>query len=143
LPDSLATRHRIGDRFQVELPTLEKELPGILSELLPAADPGTRTTMAWLSLPEDLALKSGLFARVLVTEGSGLTTLMIPLQAVVTRGQLTGIYVVENDILQYRLVQTGTVRGNQVEILSGLQAGEEIVAGDLARAHHGARLERN
>jgi len=56
---------------------------------------------------------------------------------------LTGIYVVENDILHYRLVQTGTVHGNQVEILSGLQAGEEIVAEDLARARNGAHLERN
>jgi len=143
LPDSLATRHQIGDRFKVELPTLDKELTGTLSELQSAADPDTRTTMAWFSLPEDMALKSGLFARVLVTEGRGLTTLMIPLQAVVTRGQLTGIYVVENDILHYRLVQTGTVHGNQVEILSGLQAGEEIVAEDLARARNGAHLERN
>ena len=99
--------------------------------------------MAWLSLPEDMGLKSGMFARVLVSEGSGLTTLMIPSRAVVTRGQLTGIYVVENDILHYRLVQTGIVHGNQVEILSGLRAGEEIVVSDLARASNGARLERN
>jgi RND family efflux transporter MFP subunit len=143
LPDSLANRHQIGDRFQVEMPTLDKELPGNLSELLPAADPESRTTMAWLSLPEDMGLKSGMFARVLVSEGGGLTTLMIPSQAVVTRGQLTGIYVVENDILHYRLVQTGIVNGNQIEILSGLRAGEEIVVSDLARASNGARLERN
>ena len=143
LPESLATRHQLGDRFRVELPTLDKELPGILSELLPSADPGSRTITAWLSLPEDAALKNGLFARVLMTEGTGMTTLMIPLQAVVTRGQLTGVYVVEHDILHYRMVRTGTVHGDQIEILSGLQAGEEIVSGELARARHGSRLERN
>ncbi len=143
LPESLATRHKLGDRFQVELPTLDKELTGTLSELLPSADPGSRTITAWLALPDDATLKNGLFARVLMTEGSGMTTLMIPLQAVVTRGQLTGVYVVDLDILHYRLVRTGTVHGDQVEILSGLQPGEEIVIGDLARARHGARLERN
>jgi RND family efflux transporter MFP subunit len=143
LPESLATRHQLGDHFQVELPALDKELTGTLAELLPTADPGSRTITAWLSLPEDPALKNGLFARVLLPEGAGMTTLMIPLQAVITRGQLTGVYVVENDILHYRLVRTGTVHGEQVEILSGVQAGEEIVAGELARARHGARLERN
>ncbi len=143
LPESLATRHQLGDHFRVELPALDKELTGTLSELLPTADPGSRTISAWLSLPDDPALKNGLFARVLLTEGAGMTTLMIPRQAVVTRGQLTGVYVVEHDILHYRLVRTGTVHGDQVEILSGLQAGEEIAAGELARARHGARLERN
>ncbi len=143
LPESLATRHKLGDRFRVALPTLNKELTGTLSELLPSADPGSRTITAWLALPEDPTLKNGLFARVLMPEDTGMTTLMIPMPAVVTRGQLTGVYVVESDILHYRLVRTGTVHGDQVEILSGLEAGEEIVTGDSARARHGARLERN
>jgi hypothetical protein len=51
--------------------------------------------------------------------------------------------VVEDNVLNYRLVQTGTVHADQVEIISGLRAGEEIIAADLARARHGARLERS
>lgn len=142
LPESLATRSRLGDSFRVAIPTLDKEVSGTLTELLPTADPGSRTITAWLTLPQDVALQSGLFARVLISEGPDMTTLMIPTQAVVTRGQLTGVYVVEDGILNYRLVRTGTVRADLVEILSGLHAGEEIVAADLARARHGARLER-
>jgi mRNA-degrading endonuclease toxin of MazEF toxin-antitoxin module len=68
---------------------------------------------------------------------------MVPSAAVVTRGQLKGVYVVEDNVLNYRLVQTGTVHADQVEIISGLRAGEEIIAADLARARHGARLERS
>lgn len=143
LPESLAARHQPGDLFQVEIPSLDKTLPATLTELLPTADPGTRTMTAWLTLPADAALKSGLFARVRVAEGAGLTTLMIPTEAVVTRGQLTGVYVVDKDILHYRLVRLGTEHAGQVEILSGLNAGEEIVAAELARARHGARLERS
>jgi RND family efflux transporter MFP subunit len=143
LPERLATGHRLGDTFQVAVPTLGKELPGTLTELQSSADPDSRTITAWLTLPEDAELQGGLFARVLMSDGSGMTTLMIPLQAVVTRGQLTGVYVVEKDLLQYRLVRTGAMHAGLVEILSGLHAGEEIVAGDLARARHGARLERH
>jgi RND family efflux transporter MFP subunit len=142
LPESIAARHQLGDLFRVEIPALAKELPGTLTELLPNADPGSRTIMAWLALPEDDALKNGLFARVLLAAGPSTTTLMIPAQAVVTRGQLTGVYVVAKDILQYRLVKTGNTHGDQVEILSGLTAGEEIVAGHPEKARHGARLER-
>ncbi|MGK2945337.1 MAG: efflux RND transporter periplasmic adaptor subunit [Desulfuromonadales bacterium] len=143
LPESLASGHKPGDSFQVEIPPLKKELTGRLTEMLPAADPGSRTITAWLTLPEDAALHSGLFARVFMPEDAGMTTLMVPSAAVVTRGQLKGVYVVEDNVLNYRLVQTGTVHADQVEIISGLRAGEEIIAADLARARHGARLERN
>jgi len=143
LPESLAAGQQIGDRWQVEIPTLNKELSGILTKLLPGADPGSRSFTAWLTLPEDAELKTGLYARVLIAEGAGMTTLMIPSQAVVTRGQLTGVYVVKDDILHYRLVRIGTEHADQVEILSGLSAGEEIAVGELASARHGARLERS
>lgn len=142
IPESLATRHQLGDRFRVEIPTLAKEVSATLTELLPNADPGSRTIMAWLALPEDQTFKNGFFARVLLTEGPDVTTLMIPTQAIVTRGQLHGVYVVEEGILHYRLVRTGTVYGAQVEILSGLNAGEEIVAKDPEKARNGAPLER-
>jgi RND family efflux transporter MFP subunit len=142
IPESLATGHQLGDRFQVEIPTLAREVTGTLAELLPNADPGSRTIMAWLALPEDGSLKSGLYARVLLTEGPAATTLMVPAGAIVTRGQLTGVYVVRENILHYRLVRTGTVHGDQVEILSGLTAGEEIVARDPEKARNGAALER-
>jgi len=142
LPESLAARHRLGDAFRIELPTLGRELSGSLTELLPTADPGSRTITAWLTLPEDASLQSGLFARVLMDEEPGMMTLMVPSAAVVTRGQLTGVYVVEDERLHYRLVRTGAVHADQVEILSGLRAGEEIIAAELAKARHGARLER-
>lgn len=143
LPESLATRHRLGDTFRVAIPTLGKELTATLTELQSSADPGSRSISAWLTLPEDAALQGGLFVRVLLSDGSSMTTLMVPSQAVVTRGQLTGVYVVEDGILNYRLVRTGAMHADQVEILSGLHAGEEIIAGELARARHGARLERH
>lgn len=143
LPESLVARYRLGDSFRVEVPTLNKELSGRLTELLPTADPGSRTITAWLTLSENPALQSGLFARVFMADDSGMMTLMVPSAAVVTRGQLTGVYVVEDNILHYRLVRTGAVHADQVEIISGLDTGDEIIAADLARVHHGARLERS
>lgn len=141
-PENLATGHRLGDSFRVEIPTQGKVLTGHLTEMLPTVDPGSRTITAWLTLPEDASLQSGLFARVLMAEKSDMTTLMVPSTAVVTRGQLKGVYVVEDNILHYRMVQTGNVHLDQIEIISGLRGGEEIIAAELAKAHHGARLER-
>lgn len=143
LPESLASGHKLDDRFRVEIPTLGKQLTGRLTEIQPSADADSRTTTAWLTLPEEASLQSGLFARVFMAEESEVTTLMVPSAAVVTRGQLKGVYVVEDDVLHYRQVQTGTVHADQVEIISGLRAGEEIVAADLGKARHGARLERS
>jgi multidrug efflux pump subunit AcrA (membrane-fusion protein) len=84
-------------------------------------------------------LAAGLYARVNVP-GEARPMLLVPAAAVVYRGQLTGIYVVEEKILHYRLVKTGRTQGARVEILSGLNPGETIVTGGTVRARTGARV---
>jgi multidrug efflux pump subunit AcrA (membrane-fusion protein) len=47
----------------------------------------------------------------------------------VERGQLQGVYVLDaNQIAGLRYVTIGKSAGEQIEVLSGLQAGEKLVA---------------
>jgi multidrug efflux pump subunit AcrA (membrane-fusion protein) len=66
---------------------------------------------------------------------------LVPTAAIVQRGQLSGLYVVEDGVLHFRLVRTGGRLDGRVEILSGLSAGATIVAAGSDRAQHGARVE--
>ena len=140
LPESLSGRIALGSAFTVEIPALGRELAGSVRELIPAADPASRTIQVKIELATDEPLPAGLFARVRPHDG-GSTALLIPTAALVRRGQLDGLYVVEEGILRYRLVRTGRVVGEQVEILSGLRAGETLVVDGAGRAKHGARVE--
>ena len=140
LPESLAGRIALGSTFTVEIPALGRELAGTVRELIPAADPASRTLQVKIELATDESLPAGLFARVRPHDGDRVA-LLIPAAALVRRGQLDGLYVVEEGILRYRLVRTGRVVGERVEILSGLRPGEVLVVDGAGRAKHGARVE--
>jgi multidrug efflux system membrane fusion protein len=66
---------------------------------------------------------------------------VLPLSAVVERGQLTGAYVVEADRARLRYVTLGPRRGDGVEVLSGLGAGERVVVEGAGRLRDGAPVE--
>lgn len=140
LPEGLTGQVAVGDAFSVELPALGKNLAATVAEVLPAADAQSRTFEVKLDLAEQAGLSAGLFARV-AAAASQKSALLIPASALLERGQLSGVFVVKNGVLHYRLVKTGVRIGDQVEILSGLAAGETIVSGGLEQAVSGARVE--
>lgn len=140
LPEALTGQIALGAPFSIELPALGKTLSGTVAEVLPAADAQSRSFEVKLDLAEQGGLSAGLFARV-AAASSQKSALLIPAAAVLERGQLSGVYVVQDAVLHFRLVKTGVQFGDQVEILSGLSAGETIVVGGLEQAVSGARVE--
>jgi RND family efflux transporter MFP subunit len=139
-PESLTGRVLPGTALQIEVPALQRTFAAIVTEVEPAADPASRSFQAKAALPDDPQLAAGLFARA--AYAGGMTdTLLVPVAAVVTRGQLTGVYVVEGGRLHWRLIKTGRAVGNRVEALAGLAAGEKVVVSGVDRAVSGARVE--
>ena len=74
---------------------------------------------------------------MLVPEGKK-QALLVPRNAVVDKGQLNGLYVVdEKGIMTYRIVKLGQINGDRVEILSGLKPNERVAVAGLDRAIDG------
>jgi len=114
-----------------------------VTDVVAAGDPVTRTFLVKADLPVSPGLRSGQYARVTLSLGTR-DAITIPETALVRRGQLDGVFVVDSgDRLAYRIVQTGreTAPGRR-EILSGLSAGERIAVGGLERASDGARVAK-
>lgn len=117
------------------------ELPGRVVEIVPAADPGSRSFMVKVELPANAQLRSGLFGRAYFSRGER-ESLTVPRAAVVTRGQLQGVYVVGPDqVASLRYVTLGRPAGDAVEVLSGLQAGEKLVSAPGQRDLGGKRIQ--
>jgi RND family efflux transporter MFP subunit len=138
--ESTIGRVRMGQRVPVTLDALGRTLEGRVAEIIPAADPASRTVTVKLELPADADLRSGLFGRAhfLMGERQALT---VPLSALVERGQLTGVYVVDpQDVARFRLVTAGERRAGRAEILSGLAAGERIAGDGTDRLSDGVRV---
>ena len=103
-------------------------LSGKVVQIVPAADPASRSFLVKVELPVDARLRSGLFGRARFTRGAR-TVLLIPRTSLVERGQLQGVYVLDaNQIAGLRYLAIGKSAGEQIEVLSGLQGGEKLVA---------------
>ena len=124
-----------GDRASVEI--AGRRIPTRVSQRVSAVDPGTRTSLLKLELPGIIDAGSGSYARVLLRTGTR-RALMIPADAVMQRGQLSTVFVISAEgKAQLRLVTLGERADGDVEILSGLAAGERFVTGNLSALREG------
>ncbi len=132
---------RIGQASPVTIDALGNvQLSGKVVQIVPAADPASRSFLLKVELPPDARLRSGLFGRARFSRGER-PALLIPRTSLVERGQLQGIYVLDtNQIAGLRYVTLGKSAGEQVEVLSGLQDGEKLVAAPGDRELSGKRI---
>jgi RND family efflux transporter MFP subunit len=135
---------RAGQQVPVLIDALgDKESTGKVVEIVPAADPGSRSFLVKIELSAEAALRSGLFGRAEFTRGER-TSLLIPQSSIVERGQLQGVYVLDsNHIASLRYITIGKPSGQQVEVLAGLQDGETVVADHGGQDLGGKKIESN
>lgn len=135
--ESLAGKVRPGDAARARVDSLAGEYEAVITEVMPSIDPATRTFRVKASIKGD-GLLTGLFARLLIASGER-EVLAVPESAVVAKGQLTGVYVVNEDkTALFRLVRLGKPVGEgRVEVASGLWPGEKIISGGTERAFDG------
>ncbi|MBI5445804.1 MAG: efflux RND transporter periplasmic adaptor subunit [Deltaproteobacteria bacterium] len=135
-------RHiRRGMPVSVRIEALGDEaLAARVDEVTPGADPASRSFVVKASLPAGRGLRSGLFGRAVFRTGER-RILAVPTRAVVERGQLSGVYVIDrNGTARLRLIRTGKAFGPSVEVLSGLTEGERVAVDGIERLVEGARV---
>jgi RND family efflux transporter MFP subunit len=103
------------------------------------ADPRSKTVEVRVTLPADWP--TGVSLSALVPAGT-VQAITIPSEAVVRRGQLTGVRVVTPAGAALRWIRLGRTLdvGSQVEVLSGLNPGDEILldTNETSTSEHGA-----
>jgi RND family efflux transporter MFP subunit len=133
VPEAVISHLTLGDKLGVRVSGATNELDGVISEIAPSADPNSRTFLVKLDLPPTPGLRAGQFGRAAMPVGE-ISALRAPDSAVVQRGQMELVFVVVNGHAQLRLVKTGKHIGDEVELVSGMDAGEQVVvdgAGNL------------
>ncbi len=131
---------KLGASVPVAIDALGGELTGKVVQLVPVADPASRSFVVKIQLPNDARLRSGIFGRAHFTRGER-QAVMVPETAILRRGQLQGVYVVSPDgLIDIRYVTLGKHAADKVEILSGLMGGERLVAEHGERELAGKKL---
>jgi RND family efflux transporter MFP subunit len=130
---------RVGQTVEAVLEA-DRKLNGRVSEIVPSVDSASRTYLVKLDLPAAPQLRTGMFARAIFPMGAQ-KVIAVPLAALMDRGQLQSVFVVEDGVVHTRLVTTGRRTAAEAEILSGLSAGEKVVLPVPAGLQDGARVE--
>jgi RND family efflux transporter MFP subunit len=139
IDESRLSLTRVGENAEVAIDGLNRNVMGHVGEIVPSVDPATRTFTAKIDLPGLAGLHAGMFGRAAFAAGKR-EAVLVPQSAVVERGQVRSVFVVEEDTVRLRFVTLGEVRGDSREILSGLTAGEEIVVLPPAMLADGDRV---
>ena len=116
---------RPGQRLDVEIQALNERTSGQVEEVVPSADPLTRTFLVKVGVDPLPGLYPGMFGRLLVPLREKQITL-VPRRAVSRIGQLETVLVYSGDIWEPVYVRTGKEYGDSIEILSGLSGNETV-----------------
>ncbi|MEE8397411.1 MAG: efflux RND transporter periplasmic adaptor subunit [Desulfobacterales bacterium] len=118
-------------------------LDGTIQAIAPAADDRSHSFLVKVAIPEESTVLAGMFARVAIPVGT-VDRILIPAEAVIRHGQLTGLFLLNEDrIAKFRLIRTGRRSGESVEVISGLRKGDRYVAVRIPGLVDGTRVEAN
>jgi membrane fusion protein, multidrug efflux system len=89
----------------------------------------------------DLRLRPGFFVRGSVLTQRGVATVSVPAGVVQTFAGVTHLYVLSGDVAREREIQIGQRFEDEIEVVSGLAAGEPVIVSGLTRLHDGSPVE--
>ncbi len=99
-----------------------------VAQIFPIADPSRHTVTVKFDLPANTLTGAGQYAQVEIQDVNSPAKYLpvIPRAAIVWRGSLPGVYVLNNNRRELRLLRLGNTYGSEVTVLSGLKGGETI-----------------
>jgi RND family efflux transporter MFP subunit len=128
VPESQALHVAVGQKLPLRIDAANFSGVGTVREVVPLAQQASRSVLAKVSLPADMSgpVYAGIFGRVTLPVGH-VSRLLIPQAAVKQVGQLELVEVAGADgRLERRFVRTGRAFNGEIEVLSGLNEGEQV-----------------
>ena len=125
---------RNGDSVPVFLGTGTTSIEGTVAEVSRAVDADARAFLVKIALPDAPGLRSGEFGKARFG-GTPRRALTIPSSAIVRRGQLTSVFVVDKGLARVRLVSL-----SESEVLAGLTEAEMVILSPSPGVAEGRRV---
>jgi len=129
VPDNFIRKITIGGTARVKVDSYpEERFTGTIVSLDTTADPLSRTFRMEIRLSNrEEKLRPGLIAHVEITHVRKDPVMLIPLDVVVGFGTEPSVFVVEDSKAMRRIIKTGSIIGERVEVFEGLAPGDSLV----------------
>jgi multidrug efflux pump subunit AcrA (membrane-fusion protein) len=126
VPESDLGTFALGDELDIQVDSLQQTLRGRIQQIIPSADPITRTVTIKLALDSFPDGIPGLMGRVNLPTPTR-SALQIPLDTVVEQFGITGVYQINQGKAQFTPVVIGSRDQNWVEVHAGLHSGQHVI----------------
>jgi membrane fusion protein, multidrug efflux system len=134
IPESQLSLVKPGDKAYLHVQGIADPIETKVSAVSDSIDPTTRTYLVKMLVPNaDRNLKAGVFAHVDIVPQSLSEVLLIPPDAVRTEDGETRVLTVRDGLAVPVPVRIGITTEDAVEVISGLEAGTEVIVGEAAR----------
>ncbi len=126
--EALMPKLSAGDAADVQVSAANQSFEAVIRSIDRSSNPQTKLYAVTLSLPAETdGLLAGMFADVTFHTDVSEDTIVVPTEAVLTRGETRYVFTVENGVAKYAEVTTGLTGNGVTEILTGLSAGQQLV----------------
>ena len=142
VPEKELSKLRAGSKAAVIVDAYgDTTFEGRVARVAPVLDAATRTALVEVEIPNPSgALKAEMFARVKLDIANMREAVLVPRDALVYRGNQSGVYVLEQKRPVFRAVETGTVQGSDVEVKANLASGTTVINRGAAMLQEGDQV---
>ncbi len=139
VPESDVPYIKDGGEVKITVSATGKSFIGHIVRFTRAVDDRTRTMLVEVDVPNpDLTLTTGMYAETTIALKEISDALTLPAQAVVQDGSQAYVYVVnDQNRVETRTVTLGIQTANRIQLLTGVTAGEHVIASGQAQYHTG------
>jgi HlyD family secretion protein len=127
---------RIAVGAPVRVPLGGRTLPGRVTSVFPAIEQGTVRFAVELASPSDAALRQNLRVDVHVVDRVTDGVLRLPRGVATGTGQVQQVFVVRGSRAERTRVRLGETGADAVEVLEGLNVGDEVIVSDMEDYEH-------
>lgn len=132
VPEAYVSAIKVGDTVSVHVPALNQTFPGQVSRFSFDVHQDTRTMHTEVDVPNPTgSLIPGMYAEVLLSLNRDSDVLAVPLESVDRESDKASVCLVDSSgKIERRTVKLGVETATDVEVLSGLEEGEQVVVSD-------------
>ncbi len=144
LAQSQAQLLKNGDPAQVSVPGLTDPVPGKITLVSPALDPGSTTVEVWVRLENPKGtLRPGTAVHVSIAGRTAPQAVVVPSEAIVVpaSGKTSVVVIGSDGVAHLTAVETGIADNGRTQILSGLTAGQQVVTTGAASLDDGTKVQ--
>jgi RND family efflux transporter MFP subunit len=143
VPESLAANVRDGEPVDIRVKATNQHLSGKVIRSTDALDRSTRTMQVEVDVPNpDYKLTPGMYADVSLRVQNDPDALTLPLQAINRTANKTTVFLVNSQSdVEEREIRTGIEGSDRIQVLSGLNAGDRVIVGNLGAYRPGEHVD--